>query len=809
MRPDPERLAEVVEQAFELEGKQRADFIAEASGENEELRGEAEALLAEQERAEKLMARPAIEFGAELMHAEGPNTGELRPGERLGDYQVLCLLGEGGMGEVYLAEDTKLGRRVAIKLIKSGFGTKAFIRRFQQEERILAGLNHPNIARLYGGGVTAKGLPYFVMEYAEGIPLTVYAQAHSLAEKEKLALFRKVCGAVTYAHQNLVLHRDLKPANIRVTQDDEPKLLDFGIARLLDPATAEADNQTLLTNGVMTPDYASPEQRGGERMTTASDVYSLGIVLHELLAGEKPIRRKEGEPEVRKLGSDLDNIVAKALRTEPERRYASVGQFSEDIRRYLEGLPIIARKDTVVYRTSKFVRRHPFGVAAAVLILISLIGGMMTTSWQAQAARREKARTEKIENFLERTLNYSDPNLRGQNGRETTIVDVLDEAAKRLEQEDFSGQPEIKAELERIVAQSYYSQGKYHWARRHNEKFVAEQSKLSRSNEPLALEAAAVRAGLLFDAGKLKDSERLFRAVLPLVRVEVKKGAIKPGSLANACNSFAFARRTQGDSREAEALFREALALNPQMSTDEWRSINGTTRSTLASTLADQGRFQEALQMSREAVAEYRQRKETGTSQFGFALTVFGGFLTDNGDYAEADANLAEADAIQRKFLGRSDLWLGDNLRNQAMSFYEQGRYAESLEKVKETLKIYLENFGPHYDNYPTALIIEGLSLVKTGHVKEGEDVLREAVKIRTELLPKEHYWVALAKSALGECLTLEHRYREAEPLLAGSYESLKRSQGANNPRTRLALRRVLELSKRREPDLAAKHDAP
>ncbi len=684
------------------------------------------------------MARPAIEFGAALLSQGEFDAGELSAGETLGNYRILHLLGEGGMGEVYLAEDTKLPRRVAIKLIKSGFGTKAFIRRFQQEERILAGLNHPNIARLYGGAVTGKGLPCFVMEYVEGIPLTTYAKAHSLGEKERLTLFRKVCGAVTYAHQNLILHRDLKPANIRVTREGEPKLLDFGIARLLDPSTAEADNQTLLSGGMMTPDYASPEQRRGDRMTTASDIYSLGIVLYELLAGEKPVIRKEDSPAAKKLGSDLDNIVSKALRPEPERRYVSVGQFSEDIRRYLEGLPIIARKDTLGYRANKFVRRHPFGVTAAALILLSLVGGTMTTSWQAQAARREKARTEKIENFLERTLNYSDPNLAVRNGRETTIVDVLDEAAKRLENEDFSRQPEIKAELELIVAESYYSQGKYDLSRRHYERFVAQQNELSRSNEPLSLEAEVARAGLLFDAGKLKESEELFRAVLPRMRVQVKKGTIKPRSLADAFNSFAYARRTQGDSGEAEALFREALALNSQMSSDEWRSANGTTRSTLASTIADQGRFQEALEMSREAVAEYRQRKETGTSQFGFALTVLGGFLTENGDYTEADENLAEADAIQRKFLGRSDLWLGDNLRNQAMSFYEQGRYRDSLGKIREALKIYLETFGTHYDNYPTALIIQGLSLAKTGQVKKGEAILREAVTIRAELLPKK-----------------------------------------------------------------------
>ena len=236
--------------------------------------------------------------------------------------------------------------------------------------------------------------------------------------------------------------------------------------------------------------------------------------------------------------------------------------------------------------------------------------------------------------------------------------------------------------------------------------------------------------------------------------------------------------------------------------------MNGQIRSTLASTLADQGKLDEALQVARDAVAEYRQHGETESLDLAMPLTILGGFLTEKGNYAEADSNLLEAETILRQFQP-SSLWVGDNLRNQAISFYRQGRYAESLDRVSEALKIYLENFGPHYDNYPTALITKGLILAKTGQREEGEAILREAVKIRTESLPKEHYWVALAKSALGECLTIQERYNEAEPLLVESHESLRNSQGATNPRTRLALQRLVELyEKWQEPDLAAKYRA-
>ena len=357
MQPEQaERLANLVEQAFELKGAERVGFLTRTCGHDAQLRDEVEALLREEELAERLMSQPAVEFGAELLR-EDVTSGELTAGEMLGEYRIISLLGEGGMGEVYLADDTHFAREVAIKLIKQGFGTKEFVRHFRQEERILAALNHPNIARLYGGGVTPGGLPYFVMEYVEGIPLETYAAQHSLGRRERLALFRKVCAAVFYAHQNLVVHRDLKPANIRVTAGGEPKLLDFGIARLLDPETEETNDQTVMATRALTPHYASPEQRRGERLTTTSDVYSLGVVLYEFLAGQKPGFRKDGEADLEKLDPDLDNILAKSLRPEAERRYSSVGQFSEDIRRYLEGLPVSARKDT--FRLSNLEIRRP------------------------------------------------------------------------------------------------------------------------------------------------------------------------------------------------------------------------------------------------------------------------------------------------------------------------------------------------------------------------------------------------------------------------------------------------------------------
>ncbi len=448
MNANRQQLKELFHAAVELAPHDREAFLKANCAMDDELHCEVSALLTAHESAGDFIQQPALVDVGLVANDGQANSNAAITGQQIGSYQILRELGRGGMGSVYLATraDESFDKQVALKLIKRGMDSDAIIKRFVMERQILANLDHPNIARLIDGGTTEDGLPYFVLEYIEGTTITRYCDQHKLNTIERLKLFRQVCAVVQFAHQNLIVHRDLKPSNIIVTEDGTPKLLDFGIAKLLSAAWSSSIEATATIGRVLTPEYASPEELRGLPVTTSSDVYSLGVVLYELLSGHRPFnfesrspeevariitasqpikpsvvitridaarhaddaghdsltpeaisRRRDGNVEKlrRRLAGDLDNILLKALRKEPERRYASVQEFSEDLRRHLEGLPVLARPDTLSYRTSKFITRHKAGVAAAVIVLLTLLSATVITSWQARVARRERDKSER------------------------------------------------------------------------------------------------------------------------------------------------------------------------------------------------------------------------------------------------------------------------------------------------------------------------------------------------------------------------------------------------------------------------------
>jgi len=437
------KVKEIFSAALELKPDERVSFLNTACAADENLRSEVLGLLSAHDSSGDFIQHPAVVDVGFLV--SDTNHSAAAAGQHIGTYEIIRELGRGGMGAVYLASraDEAFDKQVALKLIKRGMDSDAIIKRFVMERQILANLDHPNIARMIDGGTTEDGLPYFVLEYIEGTTITRYCDEHKLNTLERLKLFLQVCAAVQFAHQNLIVHRDLKPSNIIVTKDGTPKLLDFGIAKLLSVDSALVETETI--GRLFTPEYASPEQLRGLPITTTSDVYSLGVVLYELLSGHRPfshasrsaeeiarmittseplkpsvvITRHEATPHTddghhsltpegisrtregnvdklrRRLVGDLDNILLKALRKEPERRYASVQDLSADLQRHLTGLPVLAREDTFAYRAGKFIQRNKASVAAAAVVAITLISATVVTTWQATVAKRERAKAER------------------------------------------------------------------------------------------------------------------------------------------------------------------------------------------------------------------------------------------------------------------------------------------------------------------------------------------------------------------------------------------------------------------------------
>jgi eukaryotic-like serine/threonine-protein kinase len=491
--------------ALELDGARRAAYLEEIADQDPDLRSELDSLIASHDQASaNFLNQPVAQIAAPL-----PTPQDEMIGRRLGPYEVICQIGAGGMGEVYRAfrADDEYRKEVAIKLVRAGQASGLILNRFKNERQILASLEHPNICRLLDGGTTQDGLPYLVMELIDGDPIDKYCAEHQLGVPDRLQLFLQVCSAVQFAHQHLIIHRDIKPGNILVTKQGEPKLLDFGIAKILGPSSAENLEPAATLFQVLTPGYASPEQIKGEPITTASDVYSLGVVLYELVTGKSPYRiagtasheisravceeeplrpslvvrqkqerqqehsRTPSATESAKLGKrlrgDVDNIALMALRKEPHRRYGSVEQFAGDIRRHLQNLPVSAQQDTLRYRASKFVLRHKAGVLAGSMVTVALLLGVAAivhearvARLQAQQAQEQRIRAErrfndvrKLANSLMFELHDSIKDLPGSTPARKLLVSRALEYLDSLSAEaksDASLQQEVAAAYEKI-----------------------------------------------------------------------------------------------------------------------------------------------------------------------------------------------------------------------------------------------------------------------------------------------------------------------------------------------------------------------
>jgi serine/threonine protein kinase/tetratricopeptide (TPR) repeat protein len=840
------RIEHLFQSALDCAPARRAAFLDSSCAGDASLRQEVESLLASYDKG-GFTETPAFAEGLKLLEE---NDERSLAGQNIGPYKVIRKLGQGGMGAVYLAAraDQSFQKEVAIKLIKRGQDTDDVIRRFRSERQILASLDHPNITRLLDGGTTDDGLPYFVMEYIQGQPIDTYCDSNKLDTTERLKLFQSVCAAVHFAHQNLVIHRDIKAGNILVTSEGVPRLLDFGIAKLLAANPSPADRTVTLVRR-MTPLSASPEQVRGENITTASDVYSLGVLLYKLLTGHSPYRMagrkrdeferaiceevpdkpssvidrvensavestttpqsvsetREGTPDKlrRRLRGDLDNIALMALRKEPQRRYSSVLQFSEDIRRHLQGLPVTARHDTPGYRASKFVGRHKTGVAATVLIFLSLTAGIVATVRQARVARAErdraqveKAKADRINAFLQDMLSFSSPAYASSNPHkdpDAKVSEVVEQAEKRAESE-LADQPEVLAEMQRTIGAVYYAQGRYDKAEQILRAALEKYIRLYGPDRHENVEASNMLANVLLRKGNNAEAEALFLKDIDIERKEAQRGHLDVRAMAYVLGDYGSMLDQRAD-KATGGYLREALQYASKL-TGKDRAYVAMIDNDLGDVAYRSGDWNESERLNRAALDEYRKLPEGTYVEMAATLSNLGAVLIKKGNYSRAEPFVREGLELRRKMLG-------DAHPDTAMSFfrlsdllYKEGDYPGAESAARESVQVFSRALTAPKDSvyFANPLLELGLILNKTGRSREAEASLREALEIRTRLLPKGNQLIGISEGALGECLTSQKRYAEAEPLLLRSYATVKAVQGDQGPSTLEAARRLVAL---------------
>lgn len=848
--PRWQRIEEAVCTATELPVAERAKWLDAFCGTDAELRAEIDSLLDAAPSVDQFLEHSAAVYAHSLMQDQ---IDQSMPA-RIGQYRILREIGRGGMGIVYLGErEDEFKQQVAIKLVKRGLDTEEILRRFRNERQILASLNHPNIAKLFDGGMTEDGLPYFVMEYIEGESLTKYSEQHKLSINERLQLFGLACAAVQHAHQNLIVHRDLKPSNILVTRDQQVKLLDFGVAKLL---TADSDGHATVTQrgqGVMTPQYASPEQIRGLIVTTATDVYSLGVVLYELLTGVKPYdvrdssleellrtisetqppKPSEARSESRLVGTlggssrrvhqpaayaggsdkalrgDLDNIVLMALRKDPERRYKSVEQLSEDLHRYLEGLPVIARRDTLQYRASKFVARNKLAVIATAVIMFAIIGGAIVSMWQARVAAKERseaqqeeAKAEQLNKFLQSILFAASPE---EKGKDAKVIDVVRDAAERVKTE-FSNQPALKAQALLTIGTTYNTLGL-------GDEAIAILREALRLNSDLygenSKEAAACMINLslpLMNNNKLDESEALVQKGIAIERRLAPNSKELAGGL--SVLGELYVRRGSYDHAffgKAPVALNEALAL--------FDKLEGPNNEDSAITLISLGRAHyfsgdtvNAETSYRKAIEIYRNLPPRFAGRLATALLNLGFALTNSRQFEEGIKATHEADDIFTR-QGESFAQF-ESKAYLCFAYFNHNDYGDAIKYGQLAIGIARQLGVTEATDYLTCLKDVGLGLTRTGHAGEAEALLREHVAV-TEKVAPQSIFVASGESALGECLTEEKKFAEAEPLIVGSYEAIKKAQGEKSALSITAAKRAVTLyEKMKNPTEAAKYRA-
>jgi eukaryotic-like serine/threonine-protein kinase len=809
-----EKVARLHRSALEREESGRAAFLRDACAGDDELRREVESLLAS--GFDDFMESPALDVAARLLAQAGSPSVPLQDGDvtsgaddgqarfflpsgtRLGNYQIIRLLGSGGMGQVYLAEQTEpVHRQVALKLIKTGVFDEVSLKRFRSERQAQAIMDHPAIARVFDAGATPEGQPYITMEYVPGLPITRYCDEHKVSVRQRVELFNKVCEGVQHAHQKAIIHRDLKPANILIVDVDghpQPRIIDFGIAK---PALPTADATLLTQQGglVGTPGYMSPEQAQlGEDVDTRSDVYSLGATLYELLTGSLPFDPKQWRnkpwPEVLRqlreddpprpstkvslqaensstaaevrgteprhlaglLRGDLDWITMKALEKDRARRYGTPSELAADLNRYLRHEPVIAGPAGAGYVLGRYIRRHRIAVALCAGLVLLLAAFSIVQAVQIRRITRERDRANRIGQFMTDMFRATDPGV--AQGKTITAREMLDKAAAQIDT-GLADDPELQAALMYTMGDVYQNMGLYAQSQQLLQRSLDIRRHVLGPDDPDTLESLQDIGETLAQAGHPREAERVFRQVLDARRRVL--GADSPKTL-RTMNWLAQLLREDGDYADAEKIYRQVLQARIH-TVGPTGEPTLETMDGLARVLASEGQFPEAEKLARQA-ADVRRNRKDPSQMFTGAMGL--------AEILEMEHHYQEAEPLYR-----------------------------------EAIDLRTKRRGPEHPHTLNAVYSLASVLFDEGRYTEAEPLARSAFETRRQVLGPEHPDTLDSMDLLGRILTREGRYREAEELLRSNVELARRTFGAGDSDTATVIYDLAcaTLGNSREPD--------
>jgi serine/threonine-protein kinase len=833
-----ERLQSIFHGAADLPVDQQKAYLQSACADDPTLLPQVLAMLEEDSRGDSVLDRDLADVAYETLK---PNSATISGHPDFGPYRIQRLLGEGGMGVVYLAERSDLGSLVAIKVLRDAWLSPARRERFSAEQRTLAQLTHPSIARLYDADTLTDGTPWFVMEYVDGVPLTDYCQQHQCSLKERLHLFRAVCEAVQYAHSHAVIHRDLKPSNILVKADGTIRLLDFGIAKQIETLDSPAD-QTRTGLRLMTPAYAAPEQVRGEGIGVHTDVYSLGIVLYELLTSKLPfdfskltpaeaetiiIQRDPEKPSVaagpvglsRVEWADLDVLCLTAMHKDPQRRYRSVEAVIRDIDHFLNREPLEARPDSLFYRAGKFVRRNQKSVAVAAAIVLIVVGLVTFFTVRLAKARNaalaEAARTLRIQRFMMNLFQGGDEAAGPADSlRVLTLVDRGVQEAQSIKSE-----PKVQAELYQNLGEIYQKLGKFDRAEPLLTSSLEERQKLFGSDSPEAAESLVALGLLRDDQAKLEEAEKLVRQAIAinnsrlsanhpavskansaLGKILVDRGqydpaiqvleqtlksesasAAAPVDMATTLTSLADANYLDGHYQVADSLYHRVLDIH--------RQIYGDRHPLVADDLGNLGGVQQDLGYYAQAEKYYRQSLEINQAYYGndnprvaTSLNTLGRSLLFQNRLDEAVAMFQQALQIREHVYGPVHPSVAASLNELGAVALQRDQYADAEAKFIRIADIYRQTYGDHH--YLIALAQSNLASVYMAEkdYARAEPLYRDAIRRYSEALSPDNLNVGIARIKLGRTLLRQKRYSEGEvETLAGYNILIKQSNPATS----------------------------